>query len=52
MDYKRDPESRKDKKINALKSTRKVDRKLEAGALMEEAVCAPGPGDPWAQYID
>ena len=37
---------------NDLKSTPKVDRKLEAGALMEDAVCAPGLGDPLAQYID
>ena len=43
-DHKRAPKSRKGKEINDQKLTRKMGRKLEAGALMEEAVCAPSPG--------
>ena len=49
--HKRSPKSRKDTKNNDIKSTRKVDGKMELGSAMEGGRVREDSGGPWAQYM-
>jgi hypothetical protein len=49
--HKRSPKSRKDTKNNDIKSTRKVDGKMELGSAMEGGRVPEDSGGPWAQYM-
>ena len=49
--HKRTPKSRKDTKNNDIKTTRKVDGKMELGSAMEGGRVPEDSRGPWAQYM-